>query len=150
LYGGAFSGRVSYFHGPSDTVIHTISAHEQGAQCWSLQDTTYVKLAYGTAACPAGTDVTTSEECKQAVSALGIPALRSPWIGTHSDIPKYCSVLERGSDPRLHFGLLVELALQASRQFAKRPSPMDMSILGRVIAIVDIMPGTMPEKTQPT
>lgn len=77
-----------------------------GSGCGSYIDSraSYVKLSYGTATCPAGQDVTTQAECEKAVSAFGFTGLNNPWVGTYSRIPRWCSVRQTGSDPRVHFG----------------------------------------------
>ena len=68
----------------------------------------YQQLSYGSASCPAGTDIVSEPECFQAIEDLGITGLWGPWVGEATDIPRWCSVKDRahfgGSGKRPHFG----------------------------------------------
>jgi len=67
----------------------------------------YKQLSFGSASCPAGTEIVSQAECEQAIAELGIaykPLLNpETWVGTVASIPKWCSVRQCGYDSRAHF-----------------------------------------------
>lgn len=55
-----------------------------------VQASRYGQLAYGTATCAAGFEITTKAECVIALNLLGLPHIA--WDGSTGIIPRYCSV----------------------------------------------------------
>lgn len=53
----------------------------------------YVKLAYGSEGCPPGRELSSQQQCLEAIQALGLPAVPE-WTGTALDVPRFCAVRE--------------------------------------------------------
>merc|ERR1719276_803210 len=50
------------------------------------------KLDYGEAACPEGLEITSQEECREAIAALGVTDGGDPWVGSRTTMPKGCNL----------------------------------------------------------
>merc|ERR1712050_656231 len=52
----------------------------------------YQKLDFGADACPAGLEIESESECSEAIVSLGVTEGGSPWTGSRTTMPKYCSL----------------------------------------------------------
>jgi len=71
---------------------------------------TYEKLEAGAAGCPEGMEITSVEECEQAIKALGISA-DPKWTAAYPLVPRFCSVRGVaiiGEPHRMHFNTAAE------------------------------------------
>merc|ERR1719262_537482 len=57
----------------------------------------YQKLNFGADACPAGLEIESEGECSEAIASLGVADGGSPWIGSRTTMPKFCS-LQKATD----------------------------------------------------
>merc|ERR1712007_76683 len=57
----------------------------------------YQKLDFGADACPAGLEIESESECSEAIASLGVTEGGSPWTGSRTTMPKYCS-LQKATD----------------------------------------------------
>lgn len=65
----------------------------------------YMKMDKGVRGCPPGLEITSVDECKVAVTSLGLP-IDPAWVSAYPNLPRFCSVRENpaaGSLERLHF-----------------------------------------------
>eukprot|EP00928_Gymnodinium_smaydae_P034149 TRINITY_DN24277_c0_g2_i3.p1 TRINITY_DN24277_c0_g2~~TRINITY_DN24277_c0_g2_i3.p1 ORF type:complete len:1070 (-),score=169.34 TRINITY_DN24277_c0_g2_i3:231-3440(-) len=62
------------------------------------------KMTYGTMGCADGEQITSVEQCREALESLGLP-LGQEWIGAAADVPSFCSVREfvAGGGEHLHW-----------------------------------------------
>jgi len=60
-------------------------------------DTThkYQKLEFGADACPAGLEIESESECKEAIASLGVTGGGSPWKGERTTMPQFCSLQKK-------------------------------------------------------
>merc|ERR1719476_34967 len=54
--------------------------------------TKYQKLDFGADACPTGLEVESEGECSEAIASLGVTGGGSPWTGSRTTMPKFCSL----------------------------------------------------------
>merc|ERR1740121_683237 len=57
----------------------------------------YEKLDFGSEACPAGLEIESEGECSEAIASLGVTDGGSPWTGSRTTMPKFCS-LQKATD----------------------------------------------------
>jgi len=63
----------------------------------TLGEPEYQKLNFGADACPAGLEIESESECSEAIASLGVTEGGSPWTGSRTTMPKYCS-LQKATD----------------------------------------------------
>merc|ERR1712157_98774 len=71
----------------------------QPARAQETDDDTpkYQRFPYYWPSCPDGFDITTQEECNEAIAYLGVTNGGTPWTGSRSTMPRFCS-LQKDTD----------------------------------------------------
>jgi len=65
----------------------------------------YQKLNFGAAACPAGLEIESEDECSVAIASLGVTDGGAPWTGSRDTMPKFCSLQKNTNTMVFNWGV---------------------------------------------
>jgi len=82
---------------PSHARVGNLMFSNRQAQATDDGTPTYQRFPYYWPNCPDGFDITTQEECNEAIAYLGVTNGGTPWTGSRTAMPRFCS-LQKNTD----------------------------------------------------